>query len=239
MAIQRSVRGESVLRLAKKHPNALVILGIGFGVIILLSSVFLIKNLSGKKDVKKESTRSLMDKGSAQYKLGAFAEAIGQFEKLVSQKPKDPEARYKLGMAYQGAGKVNEAIKEYSEATKLNPKMTQAHYQLGIAYRTSGKDKEAIKALEESVRLSPDLGGARFMLAQLYEKADRIDDAIEQYKSLLELKLHGMNLADVHNELGLLYAKDGNIEKAKAEWNSSLKIDPNNERAKELLSEHR
>lgn len=223
----------------RKTPLFLVLSGVVLVVVALLFVSLLtnVPNLKKKNDVRKSADLALKD-GTRQYEKGNFARAIEEFQNLVSQKPKDPIAHYKLGMAYQGAGKLDKAIVEYKKAIKLDSKMTEAYYQLGISYRSKGKDKAAYEALEECVSQAPDLGGARLILAQMYTKDNQIDKAISQYKLLLELKLYGMNLADIHNELGLLYVKKGDIEKARSEWNSSLAIDPENVRAKELLSKY-
>lgn len=212
------------------------------GILVLLFSTRLIdisKLMRAKKSSKGAiSTAKITERGTSAYKQGQFERAIKDFKSVVSARPKDAEARYMLGITYQGAGKYDAAIVELEKAVELDPKMAKGYYQLGIAHRSKGSTKAAYRALEKCIHLAPDLGGARLILAQMYTKDKKFDKAIEQYESLLELKLQGMNLAEVHNELGLVYIEKGDIDRAKSEWNSALAIDPGNSRAKELLAKH-
>lgn len=192
-----------------------------------------------KKDAKRStSVSSQVEKATSQYKTGNFEDAKKGFKGVISQKPKDPDAHYMLGNVYQAAGEPNKAIGEYKKATELDPRMVAAFYQLGLVYKAKEENEPAYKALEECVRQAPDLGGARIALAKMYTKDNRVDEAIGQYTSLVELKLKGMNLAEIYNELGQLYVKKGDVERAKIEWQNSLIIDPENQQAKDLLAEH-
>jgi len=206
---------------------------------VALSTELVVFRDKDKKETKSStSVTSQVEKATNQYKKGNFKEAIKGFKGVISQKPKDPDARYMLGNVYQAAGEPDKAIGEYKKATELDPGMVEAFYQLGLVYKAQEKSEPAYQALEECVKQAPDLGGARIALAKMYTKDNRVDEAIGQYTILLELKLQGMNMADIHNEVGLLYVRKGDVERAKSEWQASLTIDPENQRAKELLAEH-
>ena len=207
-------------------------------VVALSTKTAVVKN-DGQKTAKKEETPTdRIGKANGLYKKGNFKGAIKIYKNVVNEKPKDPEIRYLLGNAYQGSGNLDKAAQEYKQATELRPQMIQALYQLGLVYKAQGQNYAAYEALNKCVEKAPDLGGARVALAKMYTQDNKIDKAVEQYNALLELKLHGMNLADIHNELGLLYVKKGDVERAKSEWHTSLTIDPDDQRAKDLLGQY-
>ena len=70
------------------------------------------------------------------------------------------------------------------------------------------------------------------------KKTERLYGVPPEKYAKLQIELCEMKLADINNELGLLYVKKGDVERAKTEWQSSLIIDPENQRAKDLLAEH-
>jgi cytochrome c-type biogenesis protein CcmH/NrfG len=75
-----------------------------------------------------------------------YVRAVLQFRNAVRTLPKDPEARYQLGMAYLAAGSLQEGVKELLEATKLDPKHAGAQVALAglLARRLWRKAKSAL-----------------------------------------------------------------------------------------------
>lgn len=207
-------------------------------VVALSTETPVVKNDGRKTAKKEEAPADRIGKADGLYKKGDFKGAIKIYKNVVNEKPEDPEIRYLLGNAYQGSGDLDKAAREYKQATELSPQMIQALYQLGLVYKAQGQKDAAYAALSKCVEKAPDLGGARVALARMYTQDNKTDKAIEQYNALLKLQLHGMNLADIHNELGLLFIKTGDVERAKSEWHTALTIDPDNQQAKDLLSQY-
>jgi tetratricopeptide (TPR) repeat protein len=70
----------------------------------------------------------------------------------------------------------------------------------------------AEKAFRESIRLNPNYSGARINLALLYLREGRTQEAIEAVKGMEE---DNLDLPpDIYFNLGVLYAKRGELEKA-------------------------
>jgi tetratricopeptide (TPR) repeat protein len=61
-----------------------------------------------------------------------YDQAITQLRSLLTQKPRDEEAHYLLGLALKGKGQKEEAAAEFEAAIKENKKYTDALYELGM-----------------------------------------------------------------------------------------------------------
>lgn len=61
---------------------------------------------------------------------------------------------------------------------------------------------------------------------------DRLDDAIREFQTALQLN---PNDADGHNNLGVLFAKQGRWDDAIREFQTALKINPNHVNAQNNL----
>jgi Tfp pilus assembly protein PilF len=190
------------------------------------------------KPAKKVAETTLKE-GEKNFSKGAFKDALADLKKAVSENPDSFKAHFLLAKSYEALGQLDNAFVEYQKAAKLDPKNAEVHYNLALLYKEKGDAKKAISELEESIRIFPNFVGARNLLAKYYGEQGETDEAVEQYKKIIELKPFGFDLAGVHNELGLLYINQGRRQDAIKEWQAALSIDPNNQRAKDLLAQYR
>ena len=82
----------------------------------------------------------------------------------------------------------------------------------------------ATGGLEEAVRGNPAFPGARFFLAVCYLQLNRTAEAIDQ---LREVTRQGESpyLEDAHFFLGKAFIRTGDVEAARREWNTVVKLD--------------
>ena len=92
------------------------------------------------------------------------------------------------------------------------PQSYRVQNNLGTACMASGETGLAEKAFQESIRLNPNFPGARINLALLYLREGRSQEAIEMAKGMEEDNLDLPS--DIYFNLGVLYAKRGELEKA-------------------------
>jgi arylsulfatase A-like enzyme/tetratricopeptide (TPR) repeat protein len=76
-----------------------------------------------------------------------LAEAIGIYEKLVIDFPRDTSLYRALGIAYGIGGNFDEAIKNFKQITYIAP-TPDAYYNLAVSYRQKGDIAEAVANLE-------------------------------------------------------------------------------------------
>lgn len=105
---------------------------------------------------------------------------------------------FERGNALHDEGHVIQAMDEWKIATRLNPNLPDAHLNLGIAYLELEALDEAITELDAAYRLDP------------------YNEATIEY------------LATALNERGSRASDAGDTTRATADWDSALRVDPNN-----------
>jgi adenylate cyclase len=136
--------------------------------------------------------------------------------------PNLPGAHAALGWALIWMCQHEAAIAEFERASVLNPNLNDFHFAWTLIL--AGEPARAIQMLEAHMRLDPFyqphapgwLGFAYYMLK-------RYADALPH---LMEAASRAPNLAQSHGWLAATYAQLGQLDKAKAEVASGLRINP-------------
>jgi Flp pilus assembly protein TadD len=87
---------------------------------------------------------------------GQLDEAIAEFEEAARLAPRDPRARYDLGIAQLRAGRAAAAERSLRDAVRLEPDNAYSRIALGSALSTLGRSDEARAEAEHALRLAPD-----------------------------------------------------------------------------------
>jgi len=112
---------------------------------------------------------ALKELGTGYYELGAvqsssedfngslrsYRDAIEQYRKYLNIRPKDPEVRVDLGLAYVEMGLIDLGVRELQTATVSAPSNQRAWHSLGWALSQEGKVLEAGGAWQKSYSLNP------------------------------------------------------------------------------------
>lgn len=93
--------------------------------------------------------------GDWYYGVGAFKNAIQEYEKALSLEDKYVDIRTKLAVCHRESGNIKQSIDELKKALKDSPRFVKAHIQLGVSYFSAGKKKDARKAWSEASRKFP------------------------------------------------------------------------------------
>src|ERR1043166_1800063 len=70
------------------------------------------------------------------------SQAIEQLTLLIQISPKEPEAIFLRGLAYQKLERLEKAVSDYQAVLKLNPDHLKAHYNLGMIYAFKLNDRK-------------------------------------------------------------------------------------------------
>jgi len=134
---------------------------------------------------------------------------------------------YNQGIQLLRDGKNVEAIKSLQTAVQEDPKFALAYSRLAEADAALGFDNDSEQASRKAVELSGDLPLAEKYLIEAGHTRIVKDNkkAIEAYENLS--KTFPEN-TDVEYALGSLYADNGDFDKAREQFASILKADPNN-----------
>ena len=65
---------------------------------------------------------------------------------------------------------------------------------------------------------------SQILLGNIYINREEYDQALEEFNNVLQ---KNANSADAHYGIGVIYEKQGNIVKARAEWRQALKLQVN------------
>jgi tetratricopeptide (TPR) repeat protein len=113
------------------------------------------------------------------YKLGRYADAIEDLNKVVSLMPEDPMSFHNRGVMRANTGRQEEAIDDYSKAIKLygkvegiSKKVSMTYHYRGLAHQKLGQYDAAKKDFQKALVLDPSRKTA-------YERMRETDTALK------------------------------------------------------------
>jgi tetratricopeptide (TPR) repeat protein len=93
---------------------------------------------------------------AAQEQAAVLDEArVQALQTIVTNDPKNAEARVRLANTYFEAERYPEAIKWYEEALRLDPRHVNASTELGVSYYYANQSDRALKQFEHSLTIDP------------------------------------------------------------------------------------
>jgi len=101
--------------------------------------------------------------------------------------PDEVEELMKLGRHYLRERQFGEAVKMFEEVLGRRTRHYQAYNYLGRAYAAQGYYEEAKAAYEKAIGLEYDYASAHFNLATAHEKVGEIPQAVDRWRTYLEI----------------------------------------------------
>ena len=130
-------------------------------------------------------------------------------------------------------GEIDKAIADYNEGIRLDPNNALAYtWRIEVYKRKGNCELEMIKDYSELIRIDPNYASPYYQRAYLYEKKGGYDKAIADYSEAIRC-----GYQHLYSSRGKLYMEKGNYDKAIADFEAKLKIEPDNDVAKEMLEE--
>ena len=102
-----------------------------------------------------------------------------------------------------------------------------AENDFGVALMERGEPELAAQHFVAAVRLSPDLASPHYNVAVLLQRQNQLDDAEHEYRAALALSSDQVEIAQSHNNLGILYLGEGKYAGAMSELSAAIALDPN------------
>lgn len=191
--------------------------------------------ISAMAALSQEPTTALR-KAEAAYRDGRAAlarkhlsEAQADFEEVVRLAPQAEQGHSALGVVMVARGHTKEGIRELEKSLAIKSNDSVTEKNLALAYVQAGLAEKALPLfarLESSAhiekrQLTPDVlaGYARALAA-----TQRLGPAVEKMRAAVASDQHN---AELHDELGSLYALRGDWPVAQQEFAAALQLNPN------------
>jgi len=165
--------------------------------------------------------------------------AVPYFEAASKADPRSALAASELGVALASASRLDEAQQKFKRALELDPGFTDARYDLASAEAASAQWDAAAGDFRQVLAQRPDdskarqhLGDALFAWGDRLADAGDYDQAASRYREALA---YHPNDPELHTNLGVVLARSGLLDQARAELEAALRIDPNFEPASRAL----
>lgn len=195
-----------------------------------------------------------LDMGLAQLKQGRLADAVDSLEAALQRNPKAPGASMFLGIAYFQMNHLDQARTALEQEIALHPDNAEPLMWLGITELAAGNPEKAVGPLDKAAELSPkdlnilDYRGRAHLLvskdsyarmyaldpnswrmhrlsAQIYAESNQHKEAIREYEAAIKL---APQQADLYEEVGDEYRKDGSLDLAATAYKTELQLTPHN-----------
>lgn len=135
-----------------------------------------------------------------------------------------------LGMACQKVGAREEAIRCWTEAARAKPALAEPYHRLGITYSDLGQHARAAQYYQQAVALDPDDPEIFYNAGVNHTHLQQFPEAIAAFERCLSLKAE----PDAYVNLGVLYQRAGQPEKARACFRKALELAPDHPQAEQM-----
>jgi tetratricopeptide (TPR) repeat protein len=167
---------------------------------------------------------------------GSEEQAVEQAEEI--RKRNALRGYLELGALYARANRIPEAERAYLAASKERSERHVGAYRLGLFYQDVGEFDKAFDVFESMIAANPMEVGALFQIgktaAMSGQRLDRATEALESYLQTTPGR-NDPSLAAAHWRLGMVHEKRQDRPRAKAEYESALRLDPTFRPASESL----
>lgn len=149
--------------------------------------------------------------------------AVLEFRKAVKADPWYGPGYILLGLACMQAQRWSDAQWAFTEATKVEPGNAQGFLGLGSALNEQHDYAGARQALEHSLELNPDSAEAHYELARTFGAMEKWQEAAPHARRAIEIN---PDYAGPHALMGNIYLAQADLERARAEFQEYLRLDP-------------
>jgi tetratricopeptide (TPR) repeat protein len=153
-----------------------------------------------------------------------YDSAIGLLKDALKAKPDEVDLQFELGSAYERSGNKGEAEKVFEQILAKNPDNNQTLNYLGYMWAESGVNLERAQAmLQKAVTAEPRNGAYIDSLGWVYYQQGKLELAEKYLTDAARLMPRD---ATVHEHLGDVLAKRGQVSRALELYRAALKLEP-------------
>jgi tetratricopeptide (TPR) repeat protein len=212
---------ERVLRVAPKHPEALLLLG----AIALQRAdhAAAVDVLSRAVAVRPANSAAHANLAYGYVGLGRYQEALAAFERAAKLDPADPDLRLAIGNCLALLGRLKEAEAVFRRLAERDARNVVALFNLGNAVKDQGRHEEARDLYSRVLKLSPESAEAHCNLGVVLHKLDRPAEAERAFRSSLA---RNPGFIPAHVGLAITLNFQGRHQEAESQCREALARDP-------------
>jgi len=166
----------------------------------------------------------------------AARKAIALCEDILQSDPRNVEARYDKGLAYETLKEYDEALDNYLGVIEVNPDFHIAYVSAGRIYVLQGEFNRAIQmyrlAIEKAQKAGFNGAWAHVDLGDVYLKQGDVQLALKEYQTAVELE---PDQDWMHFRLGQFYEAQGETDAAWQEYDQLVEVSANQAWANAVL----
>jgi tetratricopeptide (TPR) repeat protein len=186
--------------------------------------------LDKARQLSPDSVMPLVERARVHVQQAKFDAAVEDLNRALAVDPGDVTVLMMRASLYQDKGDKNKALADVDHVLKLQPKSTRAIRSRALLLTESERLDEAVGELEKLRRLEPKDTLTLLQLAMLYAAQKKPAKAIETYTALLALDPTDWRAyrgrGDAYADLGKSAESSADYEKARAELEKLLKLNP-------------
>jgi tetratricopeptide (TPR) repeat protein len=159
-------------------------------------------------------------------KAGDYDGAVAALGPILEKNPKDSNALYILGMAYQKKAQWPEAEAAFLQVRELTPNFPAVHYQLGVCFQQSGEADKALASYARAMELDPANPDSAYNSGLILFSQSRAAEALALFEQALALAPDDPAFLEMagrcHINLAAVRKPDGGIEIDKSSFEKAL-----------------
>jgi tetratricopeptide (TPR) repeat protein len=156
---------------------------------------------------------------------GKHVEALIVLQKAVTAAPDLAQAHYYLGLAYWQTGSIGQASSQFQQAAKLAPNFPLPLQSLVQLALSQNSPSQAEAYAQELVQKFPANTDGRVILGEILLHRGQPRLAEEQFIAAGRI---APKRADLHMDLGRVYAAETKMNQAEHEFETAAQLDPSN-----------
>ncbi len=173
-----------------------------------------------------QAQRSPVDAAWDLLARGQRSEAAELLYKVIQAHPTNADARLLLGSILMEEGQRSPSIAQLSEAVRLKPDSPEAQNALGEAYKTFGNPQAARGCFEKAISLNPDFVAAQVNLGFVLIESGEFSDAAPHLERAIRLMGQSPDAAYPHYLLAKVFTAQGRVQRAAAELQQAVSLQP-------------
>jgi Flp pilus assembly protein TadD len=105
---------------------------------------------------------------------GEITEALSRLDRLLAERPRDPQLRFQKGVILADAQRTAEARQVFTQLTVDYPEIPEPYNNLAVLHAAQGEYDKARAALDAALRANPDYATAHQNLGDIYAQLARL-----------------------------------------------------------------